>query len=77
MHVELALALMPGSWIAAWSSDTDSLDSLTIVGDPHMSNEEFDRKMAFIVEQQAQFAADVQQLQACTATDGKRSRSFS
>jgi hypothetical protein len=29
-----------------------------------MSNEEFDRKMAFIVDQQAQFAADIQQLQA-------------
>ena len=29
-----------------------------------MSNEEFDRKMAFIVEQQAQFGADTQQLQA-------------
>lgn len=29
-----------------------------------MNNEELDRKMAFIVEQQAQFAADIQQLQA-------------
>jgi uncharacterized phage infection (PIP) family protein YhgE len=28
-----------------------------------MNNEEFDRKMAFIVEQQAQFAAEIQQLQ--------------
>ncbi len=28
-----------------------------------MNNEKFDRKMAFIVEQQAQFASDVQQLQ--------------
>jgi len=28
-----------------------------------MNNEEFDRKMAFIVEQQAQFASDIQQLQ--------------
>jgi len=27
-----------------------------------MSNEEFERKMAFIVEQQAQFASDIQQL---------------
>lgn len=27
-----------------------------------MNNEEFERKMAFIVEQQAQFAADIQQL---------------
>ena len=27
-----------------------------------MSNEEFDRKMAFIVEQQALFASDMQQL---------------
>ena len=32
-----------------------------------MSNEEFERKMAFIVEQQAQFAADMQQLQATQA----------
>ena len=28
-----------------------------------MNNEEFDRKMTFIVDQQAQFAADIQQLQ--------------
>jgi hypothetical protein len=28
-----------------------------------MNNEEFERKMSFIVEQQAQFAADIQQLQ--------------
>jgi len=28
-----------------------------------MNNEEFDRRMAFIVEQQAQFASDIQQLQ--------------
>jgi hypothetical protein len=28
-----------------------------------MNNEEFDRKMAFIVEQQAQFASDIQQIQ--------------
>jgi hypothetical protein len=28
-----------------------------------MNNEEFDRKMAFIVKQQAQFASDIQQLQ--------------
>jgi ABC-type transporter Mla subunit MlaD len=27
-----------------------------------MNNEEFERKMAFIVEQQAQFASDIQQL---------------
>lgn len=27
-----------------------------------MTNEEFERKMAFIVEQQAQFASDIQQL---------------
>jgi hypothetical protein len=27
-----------------------------------MTNEEFDRKMAFIVEQQAQFAVDIRQL---------------
>jgi hypothetical protein len=32
-----------------------------------MSNEEFERRMAFIVEQQAQFAADIQQLQATQA----------
>ena len=29
----------------------------------NMHNEEFDQKMAFIVEQQAQFASDIQQLQ--------------
>ena len=29
----------------------------------NMNNEEFERKMAFIVEQQAQFASDIQQLQ--------------
>jgi len=29
----------------------------------NMNNEEFDRKMTFIVEQQAQFASDIQQLQ--------------
>ena len=29
----------------------------------NMNNEEFDRKMAFIVTQQAQFASDIQQLQ--------------
>jgi|ERR1700752_121934 len=28
----------------------------------NMNNEEFDRKMAFIVEQQAQFASDIQQM---------------
>jgi hypothetical protein len=34
-------------------------------GFPHheLNNEEFDRKMAFIVEQQAQFASDIQLLQ--------------
>jgi hypothetical protein len=32
-----------------------------------MNNEEFERKAAFIVEQQAQFAADIQQLQAVQA----------
>ncbi|HSE22045.1 MAG TPA: hypothetical protein VLB68_10315 [Pyrinomonadaceae bacterium] len=32
-----------------------------------MSNEEFERKMTFIVAQQAQFAADIQQLQAAQA----------
>jgi len=32
-----------------------------------MNNEEFDRKMAFIVEQQAQFASDIQQLQEAQA----------
>jgi uncharacterized protein YukE len=36
----------------------------------NMNNEEFDRKMAFIVEQQAQFASDIQQLQESqTRTD--------
>ena len=33
----------------------------------NMNNEEFDRKMAFIVEQQAQFAFDIQQLQESQA----------
>jgi len=32
-----------------------------------MSNEEFDRKMAFIVEQQVQFASDIQRLQESQA----------
>jgi hypothetical protein len=32
-----------------------------------MSNEEFERKMAFIVEQQAQFAFDIQQLREVQA----------
>lgn len=32
-----------------------------------MSNEEFERKMAFIVDQQAQFAADIHQLQTTQA----------
>jgi division protein CdvB (Snf7/Vps24/ESCRT-III family) len=32
-----------------------------------MSNEEFERKMAFIVEQQAQFATDIQQLREVQA----------
>src|SRR5215468_4912461 len=36
----------------------------------NMNNEEFDRKMAFIVEQQAQFASDIQRLQESqTRTD--------
>ena len=33
----------------------------------NMNNEEFDRKMAFIVEHQAQFASDIQQLQESQA----------
>ena len=33
----------------------------------NMNNEEFDRKMAFIVEQQSQFASDIQQLQKSQA----------
>jgi len=33
----------------------------------NMNNEEFDRKMAFIVGQQAQFASDIQQLQESQA----------
>jgi hypothetical protein len=33
----------------------------------NMNNEEFDRKMAFIVEQQAQFASDIQMLQESQA----------
>jgi hypothetical protein len=36
-----------------------------------MNNEEFERKMAFIVEQQAQFAADIQQLQETQAQTEK------
>jgi hypothetical protein len=32
-----------------------------------MNNEEFERKMSFIVEQQAQFAADVQQMRELQA----------
>jgi hypothetical protein len=32
-----------------------------------MNNEEFERKMAFIIEQQAHFAADIQQVQATQA----------
>jgi hypothetical protein len=35
-----------------------------------MNNEEFERKMAFIIEQQAQFASDIQRLQESqTRTD--------
>jgi ABC-type transporter Mla subunit MlaD len=33
----------------------------------NMNNEEFDRRMAFIVEQQAQFASDIQRLQESQA----------
>jgi hypothetical protein len=33
----------------------------------NMNNEEFDRKMSFIVEQQAQFASDIQQLKEAQA----------
>ncbi len=33
----------------------------------NMNNEEFDRRMAFIVEQQAQFASDIQLLQESQA----------
>ena len=33
----------------------------------NMNNEEFDRKMAFIADQQAQFASDIQQLQESQA----------
>jgi len=33
----------------------------------NMNNEEFDRKMAYIVEQRAQFASDIQQLQESQA----------
>jgi hypothetical protein len=33
----------------------------------NMNNEEFDRKMAFIVGQQAQFASDIQQLEESQA----------
>lgn len=33
----------------------------------NMNNEEFDRKMAFILEQQAQFTADIQQMRELQA----------
>ena len=33
----------------------------------NMNNEEFEKKMAFIVEQQAQFAADIQQMRELQA----------
>ena len=33
----------------------------------NMNNEEFERKMAFIVEQQAQFATDIQQMRELQA----------
>lgn len=36
-----------------------------------MSNEEFDRKMEFIVEQQAQFVADIQVMREVHAADVK------
>ena len=36
-----------------------------------MTNEEFERKMSFIVEQQAQFTADIQQLQETQAQTDK------
>lgn len=35
--------------------------------DPHMNNEEFERKVEFIVNQQAQFAIDIQKLQEAEA----------
>jgi succinyl-CoA synthetase alpha subunit len=37
----------------------------------NMNNDEFERKMAFIVEQQAQFASDIQQLQESQARTEK------
>ena len=37
----------------------------------NMNHDEFDRKMAFIVEQQAQFASDIQQLQESQARTEK------
>ncbi|HXD31282.1 MAG TPA: hypothetical protein VN643_09205 [Pyrinomonadaceae bacterium] len=39
-----------------------------------MSNEEFDRKMEFIVEQQAQFAADIQVMREVHDADTKSLR---
>ena len=36
-----------------------------------MNNEEFEKKMAFIVEQQAQFGSDIQQLQETQAQTEK------
>ena len=38
-----------------------------------MSNEEIEKKMAFIVEQQAQFASDIQRLQESQARTDQES----
>ena len=42
-----------------------------------MSNEEMDKKMEFIVEQQAQFAADIQVMREIQAQDAKQLRDLS
>jgi len=42
-----------------------------------MSNEEMDKKMEFIVEQQAQFAADIQVAREIQAQDAKLLRNLS
>ena len=42
-----------------------------------MSNEEMNKKMEFIVEQQAQFAADIQVAREIQAQDAKLSRNLS
>ena len=40
-----------------------------------MNNEQFERRMEFIVEQQAQFAVDVHQLKEANGADSKTQQS--